>query len=35
MTTNQIEKKAYELLVSTGNLEAPVPIKNLIKSLGN
>ncbi|MFK7000758.1 ImmA/IrrE family metallo-endopeptidase [Flavobacterium oreochromis] len=34
MTTNQIEKKAYELLVSTGNLEVPVPIKNLIKSLG-
>jgi Zn-dependent peptidase ImmA (M78 family) len=34
MTTNQIEKRAFELLAETNHLKAPVPIKTIIKSLG-
>lgn len=33
MVTNQIEKKALELLVKTDSLNAPIPIKEIIKSL--
>ena len=34
MNTNQIEKKALELLKKYNKLKIPVPIKNLIKEIG-